>query len=172
MRCPLAVLGATLELARLSMCSPIIWTKCGPAAQMSAPESGRTSNPAWPLREVTVARIMGAGLDERFDNCECCSRRPYVRGFRSLFLACRHTQPKWPVFPHLWHVLCCAGQCLRPPSCCLPPQPMQSWVMGSCVFPTEAAFISCAPVMSARDFLAASRPRHLEIAASSVRSWT
>ena len=99
MRCPLAVLGATLELARLSMCSPIIWTKCGPAAQMSAPESRRTSNPAWPLREVAVARIMGAGLDERFDNCECCSRRPYVRGFSLLGLSTYST--KVACFPTL-----------------------------------------------------------------------
>ena len=60
---PLTALRVTSELARLSMCSPSARTNWGPAAQMSAPESGRTTMLASPLHVVTFIVMVGAGVN-------------------------------------------------------------------------------------------------------------
>ena len=58
---PLTALGMILEGRRLSTCSPSSLSACVPAADMSAPESGKLSRYVAPLREVMWMGIVGAG---------------------------------------------------------------------------------------------------------------
>ena len=84
-------MSSMLEWARLSMCSPI---ELGPAAQMSAPESGRMLMVACPLIEVTCMLLerWREGVALCFLKCCIC--------FGPLCDFCWQTLPKWP---HLWH---------------------------------------------------------------------
>ena len=78
---PLTALGVTSESARLSMLSWRACTKAGPAAHMSAPESGRTLTVACPLQVATFMWMVGAGmigpaeftLDSRMNGSSLCS---------------------------------------------------------------------------------------------------
>ena len=60
---PLTALEVIFEWARLSRHSPRAWTNEGPAAQMSALESGKASTWARPYSEVAWMLILGAGLN-------------------------------------------------------------------------------------------------------------
>ena len=117
---PLTALGVTLELARLSMCSPSARTNWGPAAQMSAPESGRTTMLASPLHVVTFIVMVGAGVMDPADVpdswtkgnslCGSCVLNVRVCGIvlalcfcRGSVGFCRQTLLKWPILPQLRH---------------------------------------------------------------------
>ena len=172
---PLTARGVTSDLARLSRCSPSLRTNSGPAAQMSAPESGRMSILACPLLVVTWAVIVGAGtirLHVAFESW--MNGMPDVRSelVLGVFIMClapaaglpwRQTRLKCPILPHLQHARLYAGQFFLPPSCCLLPHPMHGGEVrpGGFVLIAE---MSAAPCMSERDFLAASNPRHFVIA--------
>ena len=67
---PLTALGTIWEGAKLSMCSPSDLTDSGPAAQMSAPESGSIAMLASPLQVVTFIVIVGPGLTDSVDVLE------------------------------------------------------------------------------------------------------
>ena len=54
--------GMTVDSARLSMCSPRARTRCGPAAQMSAPESGNTWSVACPSGVLASMAMVGVVL--------------------------------------------------------------------------------------------------------------
>ena len=59
---PLKALGRMLEGARLSMYSPSALTNWGPAALISAPESGRMLREACPWCVDTCMLIVGTGV--------------------------------------------------------------------------------------------------------------
>ena len=61
---PLTALGVTSELARLSTSARTNWR---PAAQMLAPESGRTTTLASPSHVVTFIVMVGAGVMDPAD---------------------------------------------------------------------------------------------------------
>ena len=59
--CPAAVCGDTSEGRRLSGCSSRSVNSCGPAAETSAPESGRTDITLDPFAVVMRILVVGAG---------------------------------------------------------------------------------------------------------------
>ena len=59
-----------LEGARLSMYSPSAWTNWGPAALISAPESGKMSREACPLHVDTCMLTVGAGVTGPWANSD------------------------------------------------------------------------------------------------------
>ena len=64
---PLAVCGDTSDGRRLSGCSSRRVNSCGPAAEMSAPESGRTDITVDPF--VVMMRILMVGAGSAVVTC-------------------------------------------------------------------------------------------------------
>jgi len=61
---PLAVCGDILDGRRFSWCSSNDARSCGPATEMSAPESGRTDVTVEPFTVLMCILILGAGSAE------------------------------------------------------------------------------------------------------------
>ena len=62
--CPLAVCGDICDGRRFSLCSLSSVKSCGPAAEMSAPESGKTDVTVEPFTVLMCIVILGAGSAE------------------------------------------------------------------------------------------------------------
>ena len=176
---PLTARGVMVDGRRLSGCS---WSCCRmavPATQMSAPESGRASTVAFPLRDDMWTLMVGAGskvsggrsLVDAMSGVAEMARVPSgvtVGGFCGWVgggggsLRPLQTLPKWPTFLHRWHVALKAGQRWRPPSLRREPQAGQGllgWGLGEVGCPRRVwTFMGSRGVLaiSARCFLAAS----------------
>ena len=145
---PLTARGVMVDGMRLSGCSWSCCRRAVPATQMSAPESGRASTVAFPLRDDMWTLMVGAGskvsggrsLVDAMSGMAEMTHAPGgvtvgeaggVGGFRGwvggdgVGLRPLQTLPKWPTFLHRWHVALKVGQRWRPPSWRPEPQPGQ-----------------------------------------------
>lgn len=175
---PFTALGVTWDGRRFSWCSPSCVNKWIPAAEISAPESGRASTTVDLLRDVKLIVTEGARL---------MMAATFMFDMRTLVLlslgglawcACLswQTLAKWPVF---WHkqVWLYAGHCLRQPGCWLGPQP---WHTGTVMLLFRWALLRLCTVseawlrlvISTRCFLTASCAWHLEMAVDSCESFS
>ena len=126
MLCPLAVRGDISEGRRLNGCSLSSVNSCGPAAEISAPESGRTDVTVDPFAVVMCILMVGAG-----SAVVTCLRVDSWLGVGSVVVLvwggiciafanevaggcgvtgwvvarARHTLAKCPIFPQWWQVL-------------------------------------------------------------------
>ena len=69
--CPLAVCGDLIDGRRFSLRSLRSVKSCGPAAEMSTPESGKTDITVEPFTVLMCIVILGAGSAEVRNLSEC-----------------------------------------------------------------------------------------------------
>ncbi len=128
-------------IARLSMCFPSAWTNWGPAAHISAPESGKILKEACPWHVDTCMLIVGADSWANPESRTVGSSfmlRAWALGVTGVRywpeVAClrEHTLAKCHDLPQFWQVWLTAGHFLRTPSWKALPHPGQvpEWVAG------------------------------------------